>query len=301
MLTPFDKFSGVLRDAQIQQSLDLTRHEFDDVMKWHKSVAWSIRAQALPGRFNAGLAETRGNRVSMEDSGALYENRNISMIGIFDGHGGRLVSDWASTNLLPLLALRLKGLKHPLEIRKKIKNVFYGDENSVDNILSRSINSRIPGSCVIIVISVDDYIYVVNMGDSRAVLFTETQAVRLTCDHKPMGKEIKKVEALGGTVEYFRGVPRVDGKLAVTRALGDFDCNIHRRPQISCITREIEPSYLIIATDGLWDVIHEDKIKVLIGEELKMNTSPEVLTFKLVEQALEMKSTDNISVVAIRL
>eukprot|EP01045_Picozoa_sp_COSAG04_P017476 COSAG04_NODE_1547_length_6397_cov_31.714513_9_plen_64_part_00 len=47
----------------------------------------------------------------------------------------------------------------------------------------------------------------------------EGGAERLTIDHKP-GEEGEKarIEALGGTVVYLRGIARLDGNLAVARS-----------------------------------------------------------------------------------
>ena len=47
----------------------------------------------------------------------------------------------------------------------------------------------------------------------------ERGAERLTIDHKP-GEEGEKarIEALGGTVVYLRGIARLDGNLAVARS-----------------------------------------------------------------------------------
>lgn len=61
--------------------------------------------------------------------------------------------------------------------------------------------------------------YQANAGDSRAVASVAGRAVPLSIDHKPMLKEEKeRIEAAGGWVQF----NRVNGHLALSRALGDF-------------------------------------------------------------------------------
>ncbi|EPB70570.1 protein phosphatase 2C [Ancylostoma ceylanicum] len=58
-----------------------------------------------------------------------------------------------------------------------------------------------------------------NVGDSRAVVSVCGEARPLSFDHKPANeKEAKRILAAGGWVEF----NRVNGNLALSRALGDF-------------------------------------------------------------------------------
>jgi len=82
----------------------------------------------------------------------------------------------------------------------------------------------------------------------------------LSDDHKPNRLDEKlRIEAAGGHV-IFAGCWRVQGDLAVSRAFGD--CHLKRfgvsaEPEISLI--EIGPldAFLVLASDGLWDVVAE--------------------------------------------
>lgn len=57
------------------------------------------------------------------------------------------------------------------------------------------------------------------MGDSRAIASVSGRVEPLSYDHKPSNYEEKKrIVAAGGWVEY----NRVNGNLALSRALGDF-------------------------------------------------------------------------------
>merc|ERR1711913_112336 len=62
-------------------------------------------------------------------------------------------------------------------------------------------------------------LFVGNIGDSRCIACTNGLAEPLSSDHKPCNDEEKsRIEQAGGFVEF----NRVNGNLALSRALGDF-------------------------------------------------------------------------------
>jgi len=63
------------------------------------------------------------------------------------------------------------------------------------------------------------------LGDSQAILVSEGRVVEIMKPHKPESEEEKqRIEALGGSVVW-HGTWRVNGTLAVSRAIGVF-CRI---------------------------------------------------------------------------
>ena len=75
------------------------------------------------------------------------------------------------------------------------------------------------GTTACVVLITKDNIYCANSGDSRAVLMSKGKAIPLSFDHKPSNEdETKRIEASGHFVED----DRVDGNLALSRAIGDF-------------------------------------------------------------------------------
>lgn len=76
------------------------------------------------------------------------------------------------------------------------------------------------GCTATVVLITKDQIICANSGDSRTVLCRGKEAVALSEDHKPQNMEEKdRIEAAGG----FVADNRVDGNLALSRALGDFE------------------------------------------------------------------------------
>ena len=74
---------------------------------------------------------------------------------------------------------------------------------------------------------------------SRTVVHVNIQAVPLSCDHKPSRPdEMKRIEKSGGFVMHL-GVPRVNGVLAVSRALGDAELKhlVPSQPEYRTLSR----------------------------------------------------------------
>lgn len=74
-----------------------------------------------------------------------------------------------------------------------------------------------------------------NVGDSRAVACVSGVADPLSFDHKPANEsEARRIVAAGGWVEF----NRVNGNLALSRALGDFAFkkNEHKSPEEQIVT-----------------------------------------------------------------
>lgn len=103
-----------------------------------------------------------------------------------------------------------------------------------------------------------------NVGDSRCVINTIEKTIDMTQDHKPEDdEESKRIHKAGG----FVADNRVNGELAMSRALGDFQYKINPElthadhlvialPDISVHERKHDNDELmILACDGVWDVL----------------------------------------------
>ncbi|KAG8944261.1 Protein phosphatase 2C 1 [Tulasnella sp. 424] len=138
-------------------------------------------------------------------------------------------------------------------------------------------------------------LYTANVGDARAVLSRSGRAVRLTYDHKGSDKkEVRRIQEAGGFVLN----NRVNGVLAVTRSLGDSAMKeyVVGKPYTSTLDLTDADEFLIIACDGLWDVI-EDQPAV---ELIKDCATAQVAAEALVRHALDNFSHDNITVLVLK-
>ncbi len=106
------------------------------------------------------------------------------------------------------------------------------------------------------------------MGDSRCVAQVRGAAEALSVDHKPGDEpERQRIESAGGFVEF----NRVNGNLALSRALGDFAFKgndtlsaeeqiVSGCPDVQVRTVDEDWEFLILACDGIWDVLSNQEV-----------------------------------------
>eukprot|EP00549_Striatella_unipunctata_P008024 CAMPEP_0118706532 /NCGR_PEP_ID=MMETSP0800-20121206/20614_1 /TAXON_ID=210618 ORGANISM="Striatella unipunctata, Strain CCMP2910" /NCGR_SAMPLE_ID=MMETSP0800 /ASSEMBLY_ACC=CAM_ASM_000638 /LENGTH=449 /DNA_ID=CAMNT_0006609085 /DNA_START=136 /DNA_END=1488 /DNA_ORIENTATION=+ len=161
---------------------------------------------------------------------------------------------------------------------------------------------------------------VANVGDSRAVLNRNGTAIELTRDHKPNDPvEQARIEAMGGKVKWYgqvdehgqpdhmNGVYRVNGNLALARTVGDRS----ERPAVTCDvetdTHPIEDGdqFVLLASDGLWDVMSSQEAVDFVNAQLKASFSfrkesvRQEMARYLSSEALRLGSSDNVSVIVL--
>ncbi|KAF3433083.1 hypothetical protein FNV43_RR24185 [Rhamnella rubrinervis] len=184
------------------------------------------------------------------------------------------------------------------------------------------------GSTAVVALLTPDHIVVANCGDSRAVLCRGGRAFPLSNDHKPdRSDERERIEAAGGRVIFLNGA-RVEGILAMSRAIGDKYLKpiVTSEPEITFTKREPDDECLILASDGLWDVLSNDLACGVASECLRegnrtssaieLNAGPQMedegagalypsrsalAAALLTRLALGRKSSDNISVIVVDL
>lgn len=85
--------------------------------------------------------------------------------------------------------------------------------------------------------------------------------------------ERERVIAAGGEIFPLQGIDRVQGQLAITRAIGDTDLKpyITSEPEIVSFELEGDEDFLIMGSDGLWDGVSEDVAASEVYNKLKEN------------------------------
>lgn len=105
---------------------------------------------------------------------------------------------------------------------------------------------------------------------------------------------------MGGMVVKFAGTWRVNGQLAVARAIGPeaYKPFISNQPDICCVELDGDEDFLVMASDGLWDHLSEDDIAVTIYQHIIQHDSEDLnlITQRLVQAAKHNGSSDNITV-----
>ncbi|CAL5035649.1 unnamed protein product [Urochloa decumbens] len=143
----------------------------------------------------------------------------------------------------------------------------------------RSVFTGYVGSTAVVALLVRGTVVVANCGDSRAVLCrgpaTGAPSVPLSYDHKPnRADELARIHAVGAQVMY----KRVRGVLAMTRALGDRKLRpeVIAEPEITITKRTSDDQCLILASDGMWDVISNETACHVARQCLEHGNSPPI-------------------------
>ncbi len=108
----------------------------------------------------------------------------------------------------------------------------------------------------------------------------------LSYDHKPNNElEAKRIVAAGGWVEF----NRVNGNLALSRALGDFvfKKNDAKRAEEQIVTaypdvdvKELtsDHEFILLACDGIWDVLSNEEVLDFVRSRIAQNVQPEIVS-----------------------
>ncbi|KAL2236137.1 UNVERIFIED_CONTAM: putative protein phosphatase 2C 59, partial [Sesamum indicum] len=249
------------------------------------------------GKFTYGYASSQGKRSSMED---YYETRidgvdgeMVGLFGVFDGHGGAQAAEYVKRNLFSNLVRHPKFLS---DIKSAIVDTFsHTDSEFLKN---ESDQNKDAGSTASTAILLGDRLLVANVGDSRAVICRGGDAIAVSRDHKPNHTdERQRIENAGGFVMW-AGTWRVGGVLAVSRAFGDklLKRYVVSDPEIQEEKVDGTLEFLILASDGLWDVVTNEEAVSMI----KPIPEPEEAARRLLQEAHERGSADNITVVVVR-
>ncbi|KAK1325581.1 putative protein phosphatase 2C 52 [Acorus calamus] len=159
-------------------------------------------------------------------------------------------------------------------------------------------SSRDDGSTASTAVLVGRHLYVANVGDSRAVISKAGKAIALSDDHKPnRSDERRRIENAGGIVMW-AGTWRVGGVLAMSRAFGNrlLKQFVVAEPEIQEDEVDEELEFMVLASDGLWDVVPNEDAVTLAGSE----DEPEAAARKLTEAAYTRGSADNITCIVVR-
>jgi len=229
----------------------------------------------------------------------------LSIFATFDGHAGPLASqycsDWFSFYLQ-------KQPSYPFDLPLALRTAFH----NIDQDFLRSGNEDGTTACVCAVVG-GQRVICANAGDSRAIVVKKDGTFKsLSKDHKPGSpRETKRINDLGGRVIY-SGRWRVEGRLAVSRGIGDSMLKKYITPDPDICEYDICPddSFLVVATDGIWDVLENQQIASMTlsyscksakrtlcvgAENLKWTAQ------KLCDRAKNLGSGDNLSALVVDL
>ncbi|XP_018015519.1 probable protein phosphatase 2C T23F11.1 isoform X2 [Hyalella azteca] len=215
------------------------------------------------GGFKVAASSMQGWRVTMEDAHTTLPvmpgDPKTAFFAVFDGHGGSVIAQHCSRNLHKSILARPEYARGNYHDALQQGYLDLDAAMLADPLLKEEVAGSTAVSCLI----TSDTLYCANVGDSRAVASVCGAAVALSTDHKPsLPAEKERIEAAGGWVE----VNRVNGNLALSRAMGDFvfKKNPLKDPREQVVTafpevtvHAVTPDweFVLLACDGIWDVL----------------------------------------------
>lgn len=236
--------------------------------------------------------------------------QQASCFAVFDGHGGRAVSqfcvDYFRNSLLKCLN-HLSQNGEDFEIANSLKISFV----YLDALFKAQFpDEKRPGCTACAVLIIGGKVFVANAGDSRALLVRGKGAppIQLSYDFKSEDVYAQRtVIKRGGS--FSKEVPfRVENSLAITRAIGDEYLRkqphgqkvISPRPHIVCMNyaelTQAEYCYLVMSSDGLTDVAHNGTISHVVAEGHREGKTAVQIAADLVVRAVHAGSQDDITV-----
>lgn len=216
----------------------------------------------------------QGWRKSMEDAHTLEyqvdKDRTKIIAAVFDGHNTAAVSKFCGENL-PVILRERKEFKE-----KMYKEAMEESFLQLDKMVREDGCGDDGGCTACAVLIAEGSVYCANAGDSRAVMCRGGKAFPLSDDHKASDlTEAERIESAGGTI--IRG--RVGGTLAVARAMGDFDYKdptkdprktiVTAFPDVSTSQLSRDVDFIVVACDGVWDMLSNDEVCAIVAKELK--------------------------------
>lgn len=220
-----------------------------------------------------------------------------ALLAVFDGHRGASAAEYARRHFEEHLSRQAGAATSSEALSAAFVEVDsrFREENAVDS----EGRPNVAGCTAIAAVVAGNVLTVANAGDCRAVLCRGGAAVAVTRDHTADDEtERRHVVAAGGTAALHQGSWRIGAAgLQVTRSLGDADLKsvgVTAEPETTTTQLGPDDSFLIIASDGLWDVMSSATAVGLVLDTVK---EPTMCAQRLVAEALTCGSQDNITVI----
>eukprot|EP01060_Flectonema_neradi_P020632 TRINITY_DN2814_c0_g1_i1.p1 TRINITY_DN2814_c0_g1~~TRINITY_DN2814_c0_g1_i1.p1 ORF type:complete len:305 (+),score=56.27 TRINITY_DN2814_c0_g1_i1:75-989(+) len=262
--------------------------------------------------LSAGATAMQGWRKEMEDAHTTILNLDetsrtrCSFFAVFDGHSGQATAQYCGQNIH-------KKVTASQEYKERdwascVRASFLTTDADWEK--ERDEDDTSGSTAVMCLISPSGQIVVGNAGDSRCVLSRGGKAIPLSQDHKPTNKtELARIQAAGDDV--ING--RVNGNLALSRAIGDFafkqnkdlppeEQSITAAPDITVTEMTGDDEFIVLACDGIWDVMTNEEVVDFVGKRIE-NTEISQICEEICSRCLAPRGTgvgcDNMTIIII--
>ncbi|XP_020090586.1 probable protein phosphatase 2C 27 [Ananas comosus] len=304
-------------DSQIEKTPDFAKSQMEKACE---------NTEAAEGRQNhlsnfvpiirSGDWSHIGSRQYMEDTHVCISDlaekfgyqsvagEAVSFYGVFDGHGGKGAAHFVRDNLPRVI---VEDAEFPLDLEKVVARSFVQTDTQFATTCSLQ-STLSSGTTALTAMIFGRSLLVANAGDCRAVLSRVGTAIEMSKDHRPCClRERKRVESLGGFVDD----GYLNGQLGVTRALGDWHLEGMKEgsgdlrgplisdPELKLITLTRDDEFLIIASDGLWDVFSNQNAVDFARRQLQEHNDVKLCCKELIDEAIKRGATDNLTIILV--
>lgn len=270
--------------------------------------------------FIFGLSSMQGWRISMEDAHLVDLNLSqpssagpkLRLFAVFDGHGGERVAQFCGENLSRIFTNTEEYEKG--NYVKALEKAFLDVDKAL---LADDKFADDPSGCTAtaVLLGHQNIVYCANAGDSRTVIGIKGIAKPLSFDHKPQNElEKERICQAGGFVDF----GRVNGNLALSRAIGDFEFkqskNLPPEKQIVTAFPDVvehimneSDEFIVLACDGIWDCkTSQEVIEFVrrgIAAQMSLDKIAENLMDNCISSTAEMGGVgcDNMTVIIVGL
>ncbi|XP_042014680.1 putative protein phosphatase 2C 76 isoform X4 [Salvia splendens] len=218
-----------------------------------------------------------------------------------------MLLSWLPTDITTHNLRRTQAVIDHDSLRSVLEEALLRTIQDIDSEFSKQALDKgyVSGSTATVALLFEGQLLVANVGDSKALLCSkygdsskQVYVEELTRDHHPDREDEKtRIEAAGGFITRY-GVPRVNGILALSRAIGDVYFKRFGVTAEAEVTSwkafTSENSYLVVASDGVFETLTPKDVCRLLHNE-GSSSLPE----RIIRRALETGSMDNLSAIVI--
>ncbi|KAH9683864.1 hypothetical protein WN944_025321 [Citrus x changshan-huyou] len=285
------------------------------------------------GKYGSGdfsMAVVQANQV-LEDQSQIESGPFGTFVGVYDGHGGPDAARYVCDHLFPhfqAIAAETQGVVTRETIERAFRLTEEGFTAQVSELWSTRPQIATVGSCCLVGMISRQTLFVANLGDSRVVLGKKvgntggTAAIQLSKEHnanfEEIRQELKELHPHDPQIVILKhGVWRVKGIIQVSRSIGDLymkNAQYNREPingkfrlpepmnmpiltaNPSIIVHPLHPndSFLIFASDGLWEHLSNEKAVDIVQNHPRVGIAKRLVKAALQEAARkrEMRYAD---------
>ncbi|KAJ6331951.1 hypothetical protein OIU76_010349 [Salix suchowensis] len=224
---------------------------------------------------------------------------------VFDGHGGKSAAHFVCEHLPRVI---VKDADFPVKLEKVVARSFIETDAAFEKSCSlesahssgtTALTAMVFGSPYLTSKIILSWVTVLN-----ELYFKLRKCQRIT-DLAALKKRTR-IESLGGFIDD----GYLNGQLGVTRALGDWHLEgmkktgdksgpLSAEPELKLVTLTKEDEFLIIGSDGIWDVYSNQNAVDFVRKRLQEHNDVKQCCREMVGEAIRRQATDNLTVVIV--